>query len=209
MIAVQLPATCSTLKSWVTALELIKHSSGLTYSCIKPCPSILDTLILHFFIEKTCPTTGLEKKTCIPACPLGNQLLHFDCPRPLFAPLLIMLLILWEDELSRPLPTGQEIFESFWIAQQKNLVCPRLLDGTFFEPCTRSPFLSDKHYIDFNFLSYYIKFFSNKIIVFDSNPVIMPDWPQVHVHIRLHQTWADFNWTLIVQCLQKNVTVIC
>ena len=32
-----------------------------------------------------------------------------------------MLLILWEDELSRPLPTGQEILESFWIAQQKNL----------------------------------------------------------------------------------------
>lgn len=165
----------------------------------------------HFtlFYRKDMSNHRAWKKTCIAACPLGNQLLHFDCPRPLFAPLLIMLLILWEDELSRPLPTGQEILESFWIAQQKNLVCPRLLDGTFFEPCTRSPFLSDKHYIDFNFLSYYIKFFSNKIIVFDSSPVIMPDWPQVHVHIGLHQTWADFNWTLIVQCLQKNVTVIC
>ena len=51
----------------------------------------------------------------------------------------------------------------------------------------------------------YIKFFSNKMIVFDSSLVIMPDRPQVHVLVGLHQTWADFSWTLIVQGL----TVFC
>ena len=39
------------------------------------------------------------------------------------------------------------------------------------------------------------------MIVFDSSLVIMPDRPQVHVLVGLHQTWADFSWTLIVQGL--------